>query len=206
MYIMPGDPLTYWGRVTHLCVSKLTSISSDNGLSPGRRQAIIWNDAGILLIGPLGTNFSEILMELQTFSLKKIRLKMSSAKCRPFCLSLNVLRCVWLLMLLRVLRGKKGRNHSDSDTCSDLTEVNVCIYIQQNRNTVFDVDYWPKYATNCYNVTYFSVTTKNSASRFCVCLRSPVGHVFGVRLYENPQEMSEHWGNHGISYPIYTDM
>ena len=41
-----------WGRVTHLCVSKLTSIASDNGLSPERRQAIIWNNAGILLIGP----------------------------------------------------------------------------------------------------------------------------------------------------------
>ena len=42
----------HWGRVTHLCVSKLTSIASDNGLSPERRQAIIWNSAGILLIGP----------------------------------------------------------------------------------------------------------------------------------------------------------
>ena len=78
--------------MTHLCVSKLTSIASDNGLAPGRRQAIFWNNAGILLIGPLGTNFSEILIELQTFSLKKIRLKMSSAKCRPFCLGLNVLK------------------------------------------------------------------------------------------------------------------
>ena len=54
--------LTHWGRVTHLCVSKLTSIASNNGLSPGRRQAIIWNNAGILLIGSLGTNFSEILI------------------------------------------------------------------------------------------------------------------------------------------------
>ena len=49
--------LTHWGRVTHICVSKLTIIGSDNGLSPGRRQAIIWTNAGILLIGPLGTNF-----------------------------------------------------------------------------------------------------------------------------------------------------
>ena len=83
--------LIYWGRVTHICVSKLTSIASDNGLSPGRRQAIIWNNAGILLIGPLGTNFSEISIEIQIFCLKKIHLKKSSAKCRPFCLSLNVL-------------------------------------------------------------------------------------------------------------------
>ena len=47
-------PLTHWGRVTHICVSKLTIIGSDNGLSPDRRQAIIWTNAGLLLIGPVG--------------------------------------------------------------------------------------------------------------------------------------------------------
>ena len=70
-------------------VGKLTNLGSHNGLSPGRRQAILWTNAGILLIGPLGTNFSEILIEIQTFSLKKKRLKMSSAKCCSFCLGLN---------------------------------------------------------------------------------------------------------------------
>ena len=81
--------LTHWGRVTHICVSKLTIID--------RRQAIIWTNAGILLIGPLGTNFSEILIEILTFSFEKMRLKVSSAKRRPFCLGLNVLsiQCVW---------------------------------------------------------------------------------------------------------------
>ena len=83
--------LTHWGWATHICVSKLTIIASDNGLSPGRRQAIIWNNAGILSIGLLGTNFSEILIEILTFSFKKMRLKVSSAKWRPFCLGLNVL-------------------------------------------------------------------------------------------------------------------
>ena len=71
--------LTHWGRVTHICVSKLTTIGSDNGLSPGRRQAIIWTNAGILLIGTLGTNFTEILSEIHAFSFKKIHLKMSMA-------------------------------------------------------------------------------------------------------------------------------
>ena len=84
--------LTHWGRVTHICVDNLTIIASDNGLSPGRRQAIFWNNAGILLIGPLGTNFSEILIESLTFSLKKMRLKMSSATWRPRRLGLNVLK------------------------------------------------------------------------------------------------------------------
>ena len=70
--------LTHWGRVTHICVSKLTIIGSDNGLSPGRRQAIIWTNDGIVLIGPLRTNFSEILIEIYTFSFKKMHFKMSS--------------------------------------------------------------------------------------------------------------------------------
>ena len=83
--------LTHWGRVTHICVSKPTIIGSDNGLSPKRRQAIIWTNAGILLIGPLGTNFSENSIEILTFSFMKIRLKVSSAKWRPFCLGLNML-------------------------------------------------------------------------------------------------------------------
>ena len=86
--------LTHWGRVTHLCVGKLNSIASDNGLSPGRRQAITWTNLGILFIGPLGTNFSEILIEIHTFSFKKIHLKMSSAKWRPCCLGLNVLKAI----------------------------------------------------------------------------------------------------------------
>ena len=76
--------LTHWGRATHICVGKLTIIGPDNGLSPGRRQAIIWTIAGILSTWPLGTNFSDILIGIQTFSFKKMHLKISSAKWRPF--------------------------------------------------------------------------------------------------------------------------
>ena len=75
----------------HICVDKITIIGSDNGLSPGRRQAIIGTNAGILLIRPLGTNFSEILIEILIFPFKKMHLKVSSVKRRPFCLGLNVL-------------------------------------------------------------------------------------------------------------------
>ena len=77
--------------MTHICVGKLTIIDSDNGLSPKGRQAIIWTNAGILLIGPLGTNSSQIVIGIQTFSFKKMHLKVSSAKRRLFCLGLNVL-------------------------------------------------------------------------------------------------------------------
>ena len=86
--------LTHCGLVTHICVSKLTIIGSDNGLSPGRHQAIIWPNAWILL----ETNFSEILSEIHIFSFKKIHLKMSSGKRRPFCLGLKVLIHCGLVM------------------------------------------------------------------------------------------------------------
>ena len=88
---IPIQTLTHWGRVTQIFISKLTIIGSDNGLALDRRQAIIWTNAGLLLIGPLRTNFSEILIEILTFSFKKMRLEVSSAKRRPFCLGLNVL-------------------------------------------------------------------------------------------------------------------
>ena len=77
--------ITHWGRMTHTWVGKLTIIGSDNGLLPARRPAITWTNARILFIGLLGTNFSEILIRIQTFSFMKMHLKMSSAKWRPFC-------------------------------------------------------------------------------------------------------------------------
>ena len=87
--------LTHWGRVTHICVGKLTIFGSDNGLSPGQRQAIIWTSAGILLIGPLGTNFSEILIKFKHFhsrkSIWKCRLRSGVHLSRPQCVN-NILK------------------------------------------------------------------------------------------------------------------
>ena len=74
--------LTHRGRVTHTCVDNLTIIGSDNGLSPGWRQAIVWTNAGILLIGTYRTNFNEILIKTHIFHLWKC-----IWKC---CLGLNV--------------------------------------------------------------------------------------------------------------------
>ena len=82
------------GQLWPLSVNKSTTtntslnwanIGSDNGLSPGRRQTIIWTNARIWIIGPLGKNFSEILIEIRAFSFNEMHLKMSSAKWRPFC-------------------------------------------------------------------------------------------------------------------------
>ena len=96
---------THWGRVTDICVVNLTIIGSDNGLSPVRRGPITWTNVGILLIGTLGTHLGEMLIEIQTLSVTKIHLKMSSGKWRPFCLGLNVdvmtYHCSNFLLLIR---------------------------------------------------------------------------------------------------------
>ena len=104
--------LTHWGRVTHICVSNLTITGSDNSLSPGRRQAIIWTNAEILLIGPLGTDFSEMWIAIEAFSFKNKHLQMSFGKCRPFCLGLNVFKSN--------LRGFQDaiEVHNGSDRCT----------------------------------------------------------------------------------------
>ena len=80
-----GSGLTYLNRVTHICVSKLTIIGSDNGLASARRR---WNIV-FTSIGPLGTNSSEILIEIRTFWLKKIHFNENVV--RSFCLCLNKL-------------------------------------------------------------------------------------------------------------------
>ena len=74
-----------------MCVNKFPIIGLDDGLSPDWHQAISWTNAGIVLIGPLGTNLGEILVEIHIFSSNETYLKMPSAKCRSFCLGLNAL-------------------------------------------------------------------------------------------------------------------
>ena len=86
---------THWDRVTHICVGNLTINGSNNGLSPGWRQAIIWTIDGILLIGALGTNFSEIFGKYQSkficFSqentFKNIVCEMAVILSRPKCVN-----------------------------------------------------------------------------------------------------------------------
>ena len=86
-----NEILTHWGQVTHIFASNLTIIGSDNGLWPDWHQAIIETNSGRMLIGPLETNFNEILFEVRKFWYEKTNLKMLSAKWQPFCLGLNVL-------------------------------------------------------------------------------------------------------------------
>ena len=127
---------THWGRVTHICVGNLTTIGSDNGLSPYRRQAIIWTNGGILLIGHIGTNLSEISIEILTFSFKKMRLKASSAKWRPFRLGLNVLTHWGRVTHACIYVGKLTIISSDNGLSPDRRQVIIwkCISKCRLRN------------------------------------------------------------------------
>ena len=104
--------LTHWGQATHICLSKLTIMGSYNGLSPGRHQATVWTNAGILLIWTLGTNVSEIWREIHMFSFTKMHFKMSSEKWQPFCLGLNVLihQNVVTLLVVRLEYSRRTRS------------------------------------------------------------------------------------------------
>ena len=92
MSIWMLDPdLCHWGRLMHLCVSKLTIIGSDNGLSPGRRQAIIWTNAGILLIG-LQCNVNKkwyILIQENVF--QNVVKKLAAILSQPQCVKIQIL-------------------------------------------------------------------------------------------------------------------
>ena len=105
-YIWVINNLTHWGRVTHICVSKITIIGSDNGLSPGRRQAIIWTNVGILLIGPLANklrwNFnrnSNIFIQENAF--ESVVCEMTATLSWPQCVN-RLLKCANIRDLTQV--------------------------------------------------------------------------------------------------------
>ena len=168
--------LTHWGRVTHICVSELTIIGSDNGLSPGRRQAIIWNNAGLLLIESLGTNVSEISIGIQTFSFKKMHLNMSSAKRQPFCLGLNVLilhsqhNDYWC-------QGINSHVIKTFSVCRSQAWINFCCH--QNNWYIFRIGFYKKTNTafpfasnNVDDIVYFLRTLSNDIIHISVIYMS----------------------------------
>ena len=65
-------------------------IGPDNGLSPVRRQAIIWANDALLLIGPSGTNCSETWLKYN-----EIEFNMSFANWRSLCRGLYVIYWGW---------------------------------------------------------------------------------------------------------------
>ena len=135
--------------MTHICVGKLTIVGSDNGLSPGRRQAIILTNAGILLIGPLGTNFSEILIATETFSFKTMHSKMSSAKWRLFGLGLNELKAMdqWVNGILLYFSNCVFDGLNKFNTNGKTASRRVCTILAYKRQILdcfawFEWSYW----------------------------------------------------------------
>ena len=116
--------LPHWGRATHIHVGNIIIISLDNGLSPVRRQAFIWINAGILLMESLGINISEILVDILVISFKKMRLKMWYAKWQPFCLGLNVFKSMQLHYVSCHVSSVNVINSSPPSTCRIYGSVN----------------------------------------------------------------------------------
>ena len=94
---MKCNTLTYWGRVMHICSSNLTIIGSCRLVVAKPLSASMLE---YCLIGPLETNFNDILIQIETFSFKKMHLKVLSAKWQPFCLSLIVLILMWCYLTI----------------------------------------------------------------------------------------------------------
>ena len=100
------DNIRLRSRVTHICVSKLTIIGSDSGLLLVRRRAIIWTNAGILFIGSLGINFSEIFIEsicfIQHYAFEDVVRKLAEVLSRPEFVKVCLIRdnFIWPVVML----------------------------------------------------------------------------------------------------------
>ena len=145
-------PLTQWDEVTHICVSKLNISGPDNGLPPGRHQAIIWTNAGILSIGHLGTNCSEILIEISIYSFRKMHLKMSYLKLAATLSWLQCVNHIWA-----VLSSQKHYN----EFALRITDITLVIEIVSRGRQV--LDYSQFHWSHCMNQViseYFSIITR----------------------------------------------
>ena len=128
--------LIHWGRVTHICANKLTIIGSYKSLSYVWRQAIILANAGILLVDPVGTNFSEVFFLIHTLAFRKMHFKMLCGKWRAFCLGINVLtHCGYYCLFTQssicayvYKRHNRGSryNHAKAPTTAILGKLGHC--------------------------------------------------------------------------------
>ena len=88
--------LTNWGWVTHIPISELTIIGSDNGLSPGRRQTITWTNINWNLRKKLHWHFKQN----SYIFVQKLHLKMSCAMVailsQPQCVKYLSINNIWL--------------------------------------------------------------------------------------------------------------
>ena len=114
------------------------SVGSDNGLAP---FAIIQTNAGLLSIGPLGTNLCEILIKIHKFSPLNMHLKMSFAKWRPLPNQIKLLLTDYTvyrnvhsqIQLIIHMDSQKRVNRSIN------VFVQVCISVVQLWTSIFEL-------------------------------------------------------------------
>ena len=83
-----------------MCVGNMANICSNNGLSPVWRQVSIWTN-GILSTGPLGTNFSEFLIEIEKKIIQENAFEnVVSEMVAIFCLPQRVLNTEYMHIVL----------------------------------------------------------------------------------------------------------
>ena len=116
--------LTHRGQVTFICFSKLCFICPDNGSSPIRHKPLSGSSLiGSSLIRPIGTHFSEFRIKMKQYSFKKMSLKRSSAKWRPFCPVPKVWRTMGgLASILRTTSSGMARENSGGGCNKQITE------------------------------------------------------------------------------------
>ena len=101
--------LTHWGQVMHICISKLTTIGSDNGLSPNRRHAIIWTNAGILFYWTLRNKLQWNLLRnscifIRENAFENVIWKIAAILSRPQCVKLSWQGQLQLLSVIVVIQ------------------------------------------------------------------------------------------------------
>ena len=89
--------LTHWSRVTHLCVSKLSILGSDNGLSPRRRQDFLnqyWDIVNLTLGNKLQWNLNRNLIYFHSRKcIWKCRLENGDHLSPPQCVTGTISKC-----------------------------------------------------------------------------------------------------------------
>ena len=132
--------------MTHICVSKPTTIGSDNGLSPAWRQAIIWTNDRILFIVPLETKFGGFLIRIyKFFSMKRIwkrRMRNGGHLSRPRCVKHMLLLCNIRTIIFYHCYAQTEREYRHFD------EITVISYTGCSRNNNSLCNHWPQFRQN----------------------------------------------------------
>ena len=185
--------------MTHVWVSELNIIGSDNGSSHGRHQAIVRTSTGILN-WPFRTNFSEMLIKIPTFSFKEMHLKMLSAKWRPFCLCLNVLILVkchygtgnWKPTIQQFLRSWSfqsvflGHNRNVSSECFSTKLLNVTKYLLRIHQLITlcqSATFGPHCSIVCCHIKQWKLSHDNDD--LAQCFREFTVMACQVKFYEH---------------------